>query len=187
MPFPIPPLTLALRLKDKERFEPALDKLFAAFMPGLATQEYLGVQMRVIPLPFGAPAVAVLPDRVLIAMEAEDLKEAIARYGKETKGFVDREDVAQALGELPAQRFAVSAENMPKAFRDGSLAVQMVLGGMSGWRVARGGRPVRLGEVVDVSLFPSEEILAKYLGVSTSCLINEEDGLTLLYVIHLKG
>ncbi|HEY7514374.1 MAG TPA: DUF3352 domain-containing protein, partial [Vicinamibacteria bacterium] len=187
MPFPIPPFTLGIQLKDKERFEAAHDNLIAALAPGLATQEYLGVKMRTVATPLGTPAIAVLPDRVLVSMEPDDLQEAIARYGKEAKGLVDREDVAAALAALPPQRFAVSAEDLPKAFKEGSIALQLALATASGVRVVQGGRPVRLGEVIDPSKFPSEEVLRKYLGVGTSCLINEDDGLTILSFIHLKG
>jgi len=40
---------------------------------------------------------------------------------------------------------------------------------------------------VDFSLFPSEEILAKYIGMNVGCMVNEEDGVSYVSIIHLVG
>jgi hypothetical protein len=179
---PVPKFTLAIQLKEKERFEAALDKLLGAFVPGMSTQEYLGVNVRTLPTPMGIqPGIAVLADRLLVSVSVDDVKDVITRYGKEAKGMLDREDAAKALAALPAQRMAVSIEDLPKSLAQGSAAMQMALGAVSG----AGRMPIR--DVIDMSLFPSEEVLAKYLGVSTSCIVNEEDGVSILSTIHLKG
>ncbi len=174
-------LAMSIQLKDRERFEAALEKLFGAFMPGMAAQDYLGVKLRVVPAPMGIqPAFAVLPDRILFALAADDVKDVIARYGKETKGFLDREDVTKALAILPAQRFAVSVEDLPKSLATASSSLR---GAMS--LLAASGDTRKIAEAVDFSLFPKAEILEKYIGMTVGCLVNEEDGVSYLSVFQL--
>ncbi len=174
-------IALSIQLKDRERFEAALDKLLGAVVPGMATQDYLGVKLRTVPTRMGVqPAFAVLPDRFLFGISADDVKDGIARYGKEAKGLLDREDMAKALASLPTQRFIVSVEDLPKSL---SAATSTLAGAMS--LLARTRETRRFAKVVDFSRFPSAEILAKYLGMSVGCMVNEEDGVSYLAVLHL--
>jgi len=174
-------VAFSIQLKDRERFEAALDKLFTAAMPGMATQDYLGVKLRLIPTRMGVqPALAVLPDRFLFGLAADDVKDVIARFGKETKGFLDREDIAKALASLPAQRFAVSVEDLPKSLSAASSSLAGAMGLLARSRETR-----RFAQVMDFSRFPSAEVLAKYLGMNVACLVNEEDGVSYLGVLHL--
>ena len=176
-------LAVTIQLKDRERFEAALDKLLGAFAPDIATQDYLGVKLRTMPTPMGMqPAFAVLPDRVLFALSVDDAKDVIARYGKEAKGLLDREDVTKALALLPGQRFMVAADDVPKslAAASSSLGTAMSLVEMSG-------EGNDFTESIDFSLFPSAEILAKYVGMNVSCFVNEEDGISYLSVLQLVG
>jgi hypothetical protein len=172
--------TLSLQLKDHERFEGALDKLLAA-VPffQVATQDYLGVKLRRITTPFGPqPALAILPDRLVFSAVPDDLKETISRYGKETKGFLDREDVAKAVAKLPEQRIMITIEDAPK-----SMSASISAFGATAGALGEGD----LSEYVDLSLFPPEEVLSKYLGIWTGCLVNEEDGLSYMNVLNLVG
>lgn len=172
---------VSMQLKDRERFEAALDKLLGALAPGMATQDYLGVKLRTMPTPMGMqPAFAVLPDRFLFAASVDDAKDVIARYGKEAKGLLDREDVTKALALLPGQRFMVSMDDVPKslAAASSSLGTAMSLFAMSG-------EGNDFTEAIDFSLFPSAEVLAKYVGMNVSSLVNEEDGLSYLSVLQL--
>ncbi len=175
-------LTLGLQLKDRERFEGAFDKMLAAVAPDMATQDYLGVKLRTMPTPIGIqPAMAVLPDRLLFSMSADDLKDVIARYGKEAKGLLDREDITKALEKLPPQRFLVGVEDVSKSLsaKMSTLAMTMrMFGGREGAEAA---------EFIDFSLFPSADVLAKYLGISAGCLVNEEDGVSYLSMFNLVG
>ncbi len=174
-------VALSIQLKDRERFEAALDKLLGAALPGMAAQDYLGVKLRTVPLGMGIlPAIAVLPDRFLFGLVADDVKDAIARFGKETKGLLDREDITRALASLPAQRFGVSVEDLPKSLASASSTLA---GAMS--LLARSRETRKIAKVVDFSRFPSAEVLAKYLGISVGCLVNEEDGVSYLAVLHL--
>ncbi len=175
--------TMSIQLKDRERFEAALEKLVAALAPGMAAQDYLGVKLRVVPTPMGIqPAFAVLPDRLLFALTADDAKDVIARYGKEAKGFLDREDVTTALAILPAQRFMVSVEDLPKSL---AAASSSIAGAMS--LVAASGDAQDIAEAVDFSLFPKAEVLAKYIGLTVGSVVNEEDGVSYLGVFQLVG
>jgi hypothetical protein len=165
-------IVVALQVKDRERFEGGLDKLIAAMAPHLAAQDYLGVKLRTVPTPMGIqPAMGVLPDRLAFALNADDLKDVVARYGKEEKGFLDREDVAKAIAQLPAQRFMIAVEDAPK-----SLSASMTTLGNT-MQMVGGREGAEIAEVIDVSLFPSAEVLAKYLGLYVSCAVNEEDGI----------
>lgn len=176
-------VAMSIQLKDRERFEAALEKLLGALMPGMAAQDYLGVKLHVVPTPMGIqPAFAVLPDRFLFGLTADDVKDVIARYGKETKGLLDREDVTKALAVLPAQRFVVSVDDSPKSL---STASSTLAGAMS--LIAAQGDAREIAEAVDFSLFPTAEILGKYIGMSVGCMVNEEDGVSYLALIHLVG
>lgn len=171
---------VGLQLKDRERFEGAVDKLLALAGPSVSTTDYLGVKLRTMQAPGGMqPAMAVLPDRFVFAMSADDLKDVIARYGKETKGFLDREEVAKAIASLPPQRFYVSVEDVPKALSQQMSTISSTMGMLGGGS--------EMNDYIDFSLFPSAEVLAKYLGLNSSCLVNEEDGVTYLSVLHLNG
>jgi hypothetical protein len=172
---------LSLEIKDRERFEGALEKLLTAYGLAPVTQEYLGVKVRKVPTMFGfIPTFAVLPDRVLFSMETDLVKDVITRYGKEAPGFVDREDMAKALATLPAGRFVVSAEDLPSSLAAASsaLASMMSLVAME---------EPEFAEAVDLTLFPPKEVLRKYVGMTVGCLVNEEDGLSYVTLFHLAG
>lgn len=170
---------LAVQLKERERFEAALEKLLTASGLAPATQDYLGVKIRKIMTPFGVqPAFAVLPDRVLFSLSADDVKDVITRYGKETKGFVDREDMAAALAGMPAQRFMIAIDDMPRSLSAASSSLATMMALMRG----RGLPP--MFAAVDFSLFPAEEVLRKYLGMNVGCLVNEEDGVSYVSMLH---
>jgi hypothetical protein len=176
-------VAMSIQLKDRERFEAAFEKLLGAAMPGLAAQDYLGVKLHVVPTPIGiSPAFAVLPDRLLFGLSADDVKDVIARYGKEAKGMLDREDVAKALASLPAQRFIVSVEDLPKSL---SSASSSLAGAMS--LLPNSGDAGEFAEAVDFSLFPSAEVLKKYIGMAVAAMVNEEDGVSYLALFHLVG
>lgn len=173
-------IALAFQVKDRERFEGALDKVIAAFAPDMAAQDYLGVKLRLIQTPVGVqPAMAVLPDRLVFAVEADDVKDVITRYGKEAKGFLDREDVAKAIAKLPPQRFAISVEDAPK-----SLSTSMSTLGTT-MRMFGGREGAEVAEFVDFSLFPPAEVLAKYMGISAAAVVNEEDGVSFVSMFNL--
>jgi len=173
---------LSIQLKDRERFEGGLDKLLTAFGFATSTQDYLGVKLRKIPTPFGVePTIAMLPDRLIFSMSADDVKDVVTRYGKETKGLLDREEMTKALADLPAERFVVSVEDTPKSLSaaSSSLAAMMSL-------FAAGNAP-QVADFVDFSLFPSADILAKYIGMNVGCVVNEEDGISYVSVLHTAG
>jgi hypothetical protein len=172
-------VALALELKERERFEGALDKLLAALGPIVATQDYLGTKLRTMLVAKGfQPGMTVLPDRLLLATNVDDAKEVVTRYGKEAKGFLDREDIAKAIAKLPPQRFVITVEDAPKSL---SASMSMFANAMG---MVGGGQPDVM-EVVDFSLFPSAEVLAKYLGISATCIVNEEDGVSLVSMFNL--
>jgi len=176
IPGSFPHVTITMQVKDRERLEGAIDKLMAMAGPAVATQDYLGVKLRAIQTPMGVtPGLAVLPDRLVFSMATEDLKDAVTRYGKSVKGLLDREDIAAALGTLPPDRIYVSVEDTAKSLRLGMLNSLIAGAQMGGMRF------------LDPELFPSEEMLTKYLGISTAALVNEEDGLTYVSTLHLRG
>ena len=107
-------------------------------------------------------------------MRAEDVKEVISRYGKDVKSLLDNEAYQAALGELPAERMTVSVTNEARTARRGFLGA--VMAGMAAAGAAD----------VDMSLFPEAEVLEKYLGVSTTCVVNEDDGISYSYILRLK-
>lgn len=172
---------VSLQIKNRERFEGALEKLLNVFGLMPATQDYLGVKLRKIPTAWGImPTFAVLPDRVLFSLKTDDVKDVITRYGKETKGFVDREDMAAAAAALPPQRFAITVDDMPKSLAAASsslaAAMSLVRAGDSGFAGS-----------LDMSAFPSADVLGKYIGLNTGCMVNEEDGVSYVSMIHFVG
>jgi hypothetical protein len=172
---------MSIEIKDRERFEGALEKLLTAFGLAPVTQEYLGVKVRKVPTMFGImPTFAVLPDRVLFSMETDLVKDVITRYGKEAPGFSDREDVRKALSALPAQRFIVSAEDLPKSLSEASSSLASVM-------ALAGSEEPELAASVDFSLFPPKEILAKYIGIGVGGMVNEEDGVSYVALFPLIG
>lgn len=172
---------MSIEIKDRERFEGALEKLLTAFGLAPVTQEYLGVKVRKVPTMFGVmPTFAVLPDRVLFSMETDPVKDVITRYGKEAPGFSDREDVRKALAALPGQRFIVSAEDLPKSLAEASSSLASMV-------ALAGAEEPEIAAAVDFSLFPPKEVLAKYLGIAVGSMVSEEDGLSYLALFPLVG
>jgi len=171
----MPQTVMALQVKDPERMDRAVTMLTALAGPMLTPLEYLGSKMWIIQTGSDVtPAIALLPDRFLFGLRADDVKEVVSRYGKEdTKGLIDREEFARALENAPAERISISVQNEAKAIRHSLLFSWLNV-------MQQGQAPLDLGAL------PSLEVLQQYLGLSTTYLVNEEDGVRYSYSVGLK-
>ena len=164
-------------MKDKARLEGALQAVYAQAGPMFQEGEFLGTKYRVLnmqPMIPVQPALALLPDHLVVALSLDDLKDVLTRYGKDVKGLIDDPEFARAIEHLPAERFALGFSREAKALRQGFLTG--LISGLSGGEE----------ELFDAERMPSVETLERYIDVSGTALVNEEDGLTYVYRLGLK-
>lgn len=170
----IPPLVLAIEVADTPKLDGVLQSLLAQAQGMVRTEDYLGVKLHEVLLPFPvAPAFALLPGQLVFAVQAEDVKDAIRRHGKDVKGLRDSADFARALEGVPEGRIFLSFSRDAKATRDSAFLP--ALGRMPGTR-----------GLFDPALFPGEEVLGKYLDVSASAFVNAEDGILMVVSMRFK-
>jgi len=171
----MPQMVVAMQVKDAERLDRAVTMLTGMAGPMLTPLEYLGSKMWIIQTGSEiTPAIALLPDRFLFGLRADDVKEVVSRYGKEdAKGLIDREDFARALENAPAERISIAVQDEAKSIRHNMLFSWLSL-------MQPGQAPLDLGAL------PALEVLQQYLGLSTSYFVNEEDGIRYSYAVSLK-
>jgi hypothetical protein len=165
----MPQGVITVELTDKAKMEGVLN--IAQMLTGGAMQieDYLGWRIRTIQMGMPTtPAIVLMPDRLAFAMNVEDLHDIIRRQGKEVKGVNDLPEFARAMEYAPANRFFISFAQEAKSLHQSALLSSLNLADDS-------------KEYVDMSLFPAEEVLAKYLGVGVTTMTNEEDGVSYVY------
>jgi len=167
----LPMAVVTVELTDKDKMEGVLN--IAQMLSGGAMQveEYIGWRIRTIQagLPM-TPAIALLPGRLAFAMNVEDLRDIIRRQGKEVKGANEMPGLARAMEYVPANRIMLSIAHEAKALHQSAIMNSLNMAGGE-------------NEVVDMALFPSEEVLTKYLGVGVTSMTNEEDGVSYVYFL----
>ncbi|MCZ6787986.1 MAG: DUF3352 domain-containing protein [Planctomycetota bacterium] len=154
----------AIEVKDKPKLDGAIQKLLTVAQAwGLQTEDedYLGVKIRTIKMGFLSIPIALLPDQFMVGSDVDLMKDVIRAYGKDVKGLIDADDYARGTAGLPEGRIMIGFTRFAKAVRATMLGV--LLGAAPG--------------VVDMSKFPKSEDIEKYLDVTTSLLINEENGI----------
>ncbi len=168
---------VALGVTNQQALEGAFTKLLA-MAPQQMVQEstYLGIKLRTITAlqPMGvAPTFAVLPDQLVFGMRADDVRELIARYGKEGKTLAESERFKRAIEGMPAERISISYEDVARSIRHNSaVQVLQLVPDLKG--------------VLDMDRFPSEETLKQFLGDGAGVMSNEEDGILYRSRIRLK-
>jgi len=170
----IPRFVLAWKVTDGARLEGAFAKLFQQFGAMVEEQQFLGTKIRTLKagLPV-TPALAVLPDRLVVSMEADDLKELITRYGKDLKGMADEDDFRRATRGMPAERLGMSFAREARILRSSMI-----------WP-ALGAAPGAQG-MFDMDRFPSVETLERYLDGSATAIVDAEDGVAWHYRLKFK-
>lgn len=156
---------LAFSVRDKDTLDREMNNMVAALGEQVKELDYLGVKIRYFEGGSGMmPALAVLPDRFVFALQLEDVKAILNRYGKDVKGIADRPEFARAMQGLPAQRTMVAFNDEARGLHE---SLTMMAGLLSG---ILGGGPAML----DPSLVPSVEVFQKYLDAGGSALVSEE-------------
>jgi hypothetical protein len=162
----VPRFAMAFSVRDKDTLDREMNNLVAALGGTVSELEYLGVKIRYFD---GGgtgmiPALAVLPDRFVFALNLEDVKAILNRYGKDVKGIADRPEFARAMEGLPAQRSMVDFADQARGLHQSLSMMSGLLGGMMG------GGPALL----DKSLVPGVEVFEKYLDAAGSAFVSEE-------------
>jgi len=177
---PMQQIVMAVSVTDQQALEGALAKLTARMPPQMMQEStYLGVKLRSFTMlqQMGmgmVPTFAVLPDQLVLAMRADDVRELIARYGKETPSLADTEKFQRAVEGMPADRMSVAFDDVPRSIRHGTFAGMLEAAPQA-------------QAIFDMDRFPSGDLLAKYLGEGASMIVNAEDGIVYRYRIRLKN
>ena len=171
---PIPPVTIAIEVKDKPRLEAALDKVFLMAQGMLPVEEemYMDTKIRKLNVVMFSVGIALLQDQLLISSAPEQIKDVIRVYGKDAKGFVDSETYARGVAMLPQGRIIIGVQQFAKSLRNGIFGALLLSGG---------------GGAVDANLFPKTEVFEKYLDVAASAMVNEEGGIYYIQRIGFKN
>lgn len=171
----VPGVIVALDVANRAKLDAALATLLQdAAGRGMEESDYLGTKVRVFDLGFAiAPAMALLPNRLVFATRVEDLRALLASEGKETKSVRDLPEYARAVARLPASRNWVTFGNMAKELGTQSLFDAMLE------ELERPGGPL------DLSKLPGAEILGKYVGATSGAGASDEEGILMVGWIEL--
>ncbi len=173
----MPSLVIALSVADHQRMEGALNGMQGAAQGMIREEEYLGIKMRNVVLPFPIrPCYALLPDHLVLALDVEDLKGVIRRVGKEVKSLRDTPEFERCAARIPEGRIAVGFTREARAMR------QSFVGGfLLGFSAAMRGE----GVPFDMNAFPPLEVLERYLDVGSSSITNDEAGVHMRYFMAM--